>query len=57
MQGIYEGVEYRIAMKEAKEEFDAWERNKRRDHKMTKEKYKAQRLAKLAMQEMGLLGR
>jgi len=52
MQGIYDGEEYRQAMKEAQEEFDAWERNKRRDHKMTKEKYKAQRLAKLHMMEM-----
>ena len=52
MQGIYDGEEYRQAMKEAQEEFDAWERNKRRDHKLSKEKYKAQRLAKLHMMEM-----
>jgi hypothetical protein len=50
--GIHEGVEYRQAMQEAKEEFQAWERNKRKNNKMTKEKYKAQRLAKLHMMEM-----
>ena len=38
MQGIYEGEEYRQAMKEAQEEFAAWERKKRRDHKMNKDK-------------------
>ena len=45
-------VEYRNAMKEAKEEYDRWVKNKRKDHKWTKEKYKAQRLAKLHMMEM-----
>ena len=48
-------VEYRIAMQEAKEEYDRWVKQKRQDHKWTKEKYKAQRLAKLHMMEM--LGR
>jgi len=45
-------VEYRIAMKEAKEEYDAWEKNKKKNRKWTKEKYRAQRLAKLHMMEM-----
>jgi broad specificity phosphatase PhoE len=53
--GIYEGKEYAQAMAEAKEEFQAWERNKRKVFHSTKEKYRAQRLAKLQMQEMGLI--
>lgn len=52
MEGIYEGEEYRQAMQEAQEEFEAWERDKKRNRKSTKEKYKAQRLAKLHMMEM-----
>jgi urease accessory protein UreE len=50
---LYEGQEYATAMREAKLEFEAWERDKKRNRKTTKEKYKAQRLAKLDMQ--GLL--
>jgi len=45
-------VEYQQAMKEAKEEYDAWVNNKKKDRKWTKEKYRAQRLAKLHMMEM-----
>lgn len=50
--GLYEGTEYQQAMAEAKAEFQAWEQNKRRDRKSSKEKFKAQRLAKLHMMEM-----
>ena len=50
--GIHEGVEYQQAMAEAILEFQAWERNKRKNNKMNKEKYKAQRLAKLHMMEL-----
>jgi len=45
-------VEYRKAMQEAKQEYQAWLNNKRKDRKWTKEKYRAQRLAKLHMMEM-----
>jgi len=46
--GLYHGQrEYLEAMREAKVEFDEWERSKRRNFKMTKEKYRAKRLAKL----------
>lgn len=50
--GLYEGTEYQQAMQEAKMEFQAWERDKKRNRVSTKEKYKAQRLAKLHMMEM-----
>jgi hypothetical protein len=50
--GLYEGGEYQQAMAEAKAEFQAWERDKKRNRVSTKEKYKAQRLAKLHMMEM-----
>ncbi len=49
---LYEGKEYQQAMAEAKREFQAWERDKKRNRVSTKEKYKAQRLAKLHMMEM-----
>lgn len=47
--GLYEGKEYQFAMQEAREEFLAWERNKKRNRVSTKAKFKAQRLAKLHM--------
>jgi broad specificity phosphatase PhoE len=47
--GLYEGESYFKAMQEAREEFLEWERDKKRNRKTTKEKYKAQRLAKLDM--------
>ncbi len=53
--GLYEGKEYMIAMEEAKAEFVAWERNKRTNRKVTKDKFKAQRLAKLDMEKLGVL--
>lgn len=53
--GLYEGVEYQNAMNEAKAEFEAWERNKRTNRKTTKDKFKAQRLAKLDMEKLGVL--
>jgi len=53
--GLYEGKEYQNAMNEAKAEFEAWERNKRTNRKVTKAKFKAQRLAKLDMEKLGVL--
>jgi broad specificity phosphatase PhoE len=54
--GLYEGGEYQQAMLEAREEFLAWEKNKKRNRVSTKEKYRAQRLAKLdAMRMLGKL--
>jgi hypothetical protein len=53
--GLYEGKEYQNAMNEAKAEFEAWERNKRTNRKITKDKFKAQRLAKLDMEKLGVL--
>ncbi len=53
--GLYEGKEYQNAMNEAKAEFEAWERNKRTNRKVTKDKFKAQRLAKLDMEKLGVL--
>ena len=53
--GLYEGSEYQQAMAEAREEFEAWERNKRTNRKVTKDKFKAQRLAKLDMEKLGVL--
>ena len=50
--GLYAGEEYLQAMEDAKAEFAAWEAGKRQDRKMTREKYRAQRLAKLHMQDM-----
>ena len=47
--GLYEGKEYQLALQEAREEFLAWERNKKRNRMKTKAKFKAQRLAKLHM--------
>ena len=47
--GMYEGKEYQFALQEAREEFLAWERNKKRNRVNTKAKFKAQRLAKLHM--------
>lgn len=47
-----DGVKYIKAMRAAKQEFADWEQNKRRTRKLSKEKYKAQRLAKLAMMEL-----
>ena len=47
--GLYEGKEYQFALQEAREEFLAWERNKKRNRVNTKAKFKAQRLAKLHM--------
>lgn len=47
--GLYEGKEYQLALQEAREEFLAWERNKKRNRVNTKTKFKAQRLAKLHM--------
>lgn len=47
-------MEYESAMLEAKIEFDAWERDKRKNRKADKAKFKAQRLAKLeAAKEFG----
>jgi hypothetical protein len=45
-------AEYRLAMLEAIAEFRDWEKNKKKNAKKTKEKYRAQRLAKLHMTEM-----
>lgn len=53
--GLYEGSEYQQAMAEAREEFLAWEKNKKKNRISDKAKFKAQRLAKLHMMEM--LGR
>jgi hypothetical protein len=39
-------------MQEAKDEFDTWERDKKNEKNMHKEKYRAQRLAKLHMRDM-----
>lgn len=50
--GIYEGTEYQQAMAEAREEFLAWEKNKKKNRISDKAKFKAQRLAKLHMMEM-----
>jgi hypothetical protein len=47
--GLYEGKEYQLALQEARDEFLAWERNKKRNRVSTKAKFKAQRLAKLHM--------
>lgn len=47
-----DGPEYVEAMRSAKQEFQDWEAGKRRERKGTKEKYKAQRLAKLHAMEM-----
>jgi hypothetical protein len=50
--GLYEGGEYQQAMLEAREEFVAWEKNKKKNRLSDKAKFKAQRLAKLHMLEM-----
>ena len=50
--GLYEGSEYQQAMAEAREEFLAWEKNKKKNRISDKEKFKAQRLAKLHMMEL-----
>ena len=50
--GLYEGSEYQRVMVEAREEFLAWERNKKKNRVSDKAKFKAQRLAKLHMREM-----
>lgn len=47
--------EYQQAMREAKAEYDTWLKENKRGRAATKAKYKAERLAKLHMQEMGLL--
>ena len=47
--GLYEGKEYQLALQESRDEFLAWERNKKRNRVSTKAKFKAQRLAKLHM--------
>lgn len=44
--------EYQQVMAEAKAEFQAWERNKKRNRVSTKEKFRAQRLAKLDAMRM-----
>ena len=49
LSGLYEGEEYQLAMREAKEEFDAWVNTKRYNRVTTKEKYKKQRLEKLRL--------
>jgi len=49
---LYEGGEYQRAMVEAREEFLTWERNKKRNRVSTKEKFRAQRLAKLDAMRM-----
>lgn len=50
--GLYEGSEYQQAMAEAREEFLAWEKNKKKNRVSDKAKFKAQRLAKLHMMEL-----
>lgn len=50
--GLYEGSEYQQAMAEARAEFVAWEKNKKKNRLSDKAKFKAQRLAKLHMMEM-----
>lgn len=50
--GLYEGSEYQQAMAEARAEFVAWEKNKKKNRISDKAKFKAQRLAKLHMMEM-----
>lgn len=50
--GLYEGSEYQRAMAEAREEFVAWEKNKKKNRLSDKAKFKAQRLAKLHMMEL-----
>jgi hypothetical protein len=47
--------EYLQAMKEAKAEYEAWIQDSKKERKMTKAKFRAQRLAKLHMQEMGMM--
>lgn len=47
-------AEYLRAMQEAKQEYDEWLRDAKKNRKKDKEKYKAQRLAKLDM--MALVG-
>jgi hypothetical protein len=54
--GLYEGSEYQQAMAEAREEFVAWEKNKKKNRLSDKAKFKAQRLAKLHMLEMKARG-
>lgn len=49
---MFTKTEYDQLMREAREEFLEWEREKRKVKKVSKEKYKAQRLAKLHMMEM-----
>ncbi len=44
--------EYQQLMQEAKAEFDAWESENKKEKNVSKEKYRAQRLAKLHMQEL-----
>lgn len=45
-------AEYMQAMAEAKAEYDQWLRDSKKNRKMTKEKFKAIRLAKLHMKEI-----
>lgn len=55
LRGINVGdIEYPSAMLEAKIEFDQWERDKRKNRRAEKAKFKAIRLAKLeAAKEFG----
>lgn len=43
---------YETLMKEAKDELEQWEREKKNTKNTHKEKYRAQRLAKLHMRDM-----
>ena len=43
---------YDLLMQEAKDEFDSWERDKKNDKHVHKEKYRAMRLAKLHMRDI-----
>jgi hypothetical protein len=43
--------EYQELLREAREELEQWEAEQRQDRKRGKEKYKAERLAKLELRE------
>ena len=49
---LYEGQDYQQAMADAKAEFQAWEKNKKKNRLSDQAKFKAQRLAKLHMMEL-----
>jgi hypothetical protein len=44
---MFTSAEYQELLREARQEMDEWDKEKSRSRKNTKEKYRAQRLAKL----------